>query len=107
MHRSVIARTLASLTVAALATVSVPAGAHAQALGQLYASVVDAEGQPVLDLTAEDFGLSIDGTDLTVVSATVDSEPYKVALMVDNGNSIGRGQREVPLRQGLEAFVTS
>ena len=73
--------------------------------GFLYASVVGADGTPVVDLSADDFSLSLDGTPLTVVSAKVQSDPMKVALMVDNGNAMSEANGDTSLRAGLASFV--
>ena len=58
--------------------------ASAQELGLIYAVVLDQTGQPLTDLTPEEFQVSEDGNAAEVVSAQVGAEPIKIALLVDN-----------------------
>ena len=51
------------LVVAGFSLVGFPATSDAQVRGYLYASVVDRDDQPVLDLTADDFVVSVGGID--------------------------------------------
>ena len=67
-------------------SVGFPVTSDAQIRGYLYASVVDRDDQPVLDLTADDFVVSIGGSELPVVSCVLDSKPPKIALLLDNSN---------------------
>lgn len=77
----------------------------AQARGHLYASVLQSDGTPVVDLTVDAFELSMDENELTVVDATLQSEPMKIALMVDNGNAMNEANADTALREGLAAFL--
>ena len=79
-----------------------PAHAMAQEHGALYAAVTDQNGAPVLDLTTDDFELTMDGNVLTLASAELDAAP-KIALLVDNGSAMADANS--PLRSGLEAFL--
>lgn len=74
----------------------------AQNHGTLYAAVTDRSGAPVLDLTADDFELAMDGTALTLASVELDTGP-KLALVVDN--SQGMAEAQVTLRTGLMNFL--
>ena len=65
------------LVVAGFSLVGFPATSDAQVRGYLYASVVDRDDQPVLDLTADDFVVSVGGSELPVVSCVLDSKPPK------------------------------
>lgn len=82
-----------------------PPAADAQNLGQLYAAVTDTEGQPVLDLSASDFLLAIDDNPAEVVEATIGTAPMKVALMIDNGNSMAEANADTALRAALAGFL--
>ena len=53
--------------------------ASAQELGLIYAVVLDQTGQPLTDLTPEEFQVSEDGNAAEVVSAQVGAEPMKIA----------------------------
>ena len=98
-------RTACLVLVGFAATLGMSGVAFAQSRGFLYASVIGADGTPVVDLSADDFSLSLDGTPLTVVSAKVQSDPMKVALMVDNGNAMSEANGDTSLRAGLASFV--
>ena len=104
MRRFVIPR--AAVAVAAcLVGVGLAGAASAQELGLVYAAVIDQTGQPVTDLTPEEFEVSEDGNAGEVVSADVGAEPMKIALLIDNGRRISRGQAINPLRDGVAAFI--
>ena len=105
MQRLGFAGQLAVLAAVCLVGLLTSRDVAAQGQSQLYAAVTDTNGEPVLDLTADDFGLSIGDTPLTIISAEVDSAPMKVALMVDNGNSIVEANADTALRDALAAFV--
>ena len=104
MRRFVIPR--AAVAVAAcLVGVGLAGAASAQELGLVYAAVIDQTGRPVTDLTPEEFEVSEDGNAAEVVSADVGAEPMKIALLIDNGRRISRGQAINPLRDGVAAFI--
>ena len=105
MQRLGFAGQLAVLAAVCLVGLLTSRDVAAQRQSQLYAAVTDTNGEPVLDLTDDDFGLSIGDTPLTIISAEVDSAPMKVALMVDNGNSIVEANADTALRDALAAFV--
>lgn len=83
-----------------------PAGAAAQALGQVFVEVTrQSTGEPVLDLSPNDFEVSEDGRSAGVVSADLDAEPMKIAVLIDNGDRILEANALNPLRAGLAGFV--
>ena len=104
MRRFVIPRA-AVVVAACLVGVGLAGAASAQELGLVYAAVIDQTGQPVTDLSPEEFEVSEDGNAAEVVSADVGAEPMKIALLIDNGRRISRGQAINPLRDGVAAFI--
>ena len=50
----------------------------------IYASVVDKDGAPVLDLTIKDFIVREDGQAREVLRVARDNDPLQIALLVDN-----------------------
>ena len=71
--------------IAALATGAATLGAQQQ--GQLYISVLDEKGQPVTDLTGNDFAVTVDGADAKIVKVEPISKPTKLTVLVDNGQA--------------------
>ncbi len=104
MRRSVTLRAAVAVVVF-LVGVGLAGGASAQELGLVYAAVIDQTGQPVTDLTPEEFQVTEDGNSAEVVSAEVGTEPMKIALLVDNGRRISREQAINPLRDGVAGFI--
>ena len=103
--RRFVTRSAAVAAVACLVGVGLAGAASAQELGLIYAAVIDQTGQPVTDLTPEEFQVTEDGNAGQVVSADVGTEPMKIALLVDNGRRISRGQAINPLRDGVTGFI--
>ncbi len=101
MHRSRLTATHPPVLAMCLLWL-LPAVVTAQDQGVLYAAVTNQNGEPVLDLTTDDFQLTIDGNALTLASAELDSPP-KIALIVDNGS--GMANANSPLRSGLAGFL--
>ena len=91
------------LICAALMLVSSPATAQRQ--GRVYLAVADQAGEPVLDLSADDFELSLDGVRLTLASVELDDAPPRIAVLVDTGEKIRQLNAEGPLREGLQRFL--
>ena len=60
---------------------------RAQQQGQLYISVLDDKGQPVTDLTADDFGVTVDTADVKIVKVEPISKPTKLTVLIDNGQA--------------------
>ncbi len=69
----------------------------------VYASVVDRDGTPVLDLTAKDFIVREDGVAREVLRVARDEDPLQVALLIDNSTSMR--SRVTQLRKAAAAFV--
>ena len=82
----------------------VPTRATAQ-LGQLFVEALDASGQPILGLTAEDMVVSVDDEQVPVESAVFANGPMKIALLVDHGNQLNDVNGTNALRAGLNAFL--
>ena len=93
------------LVLAGFSLVGFPATSDAQVRGYLYASVVDRDDQPVLDLTADDFVVSVGGSELPVVSCVLDSKPPKVALLLDNSNVMSEAGADPMMRDGVTGFL--
>jgi len=88
-----------------LAVFTAPA-AHAQVDERVvYASVIDKDGAPALDLTARDFVVREDGMAREVLRVAKDDDPLQVALLVDNSASMR--SRLPQLRKAAAAFVNA
>ena len=94
----------ALVCVVGLASV-LPAGA--QERNVVYVRVLDVLGRPVTDLEAEEFRVLEGGRRARVVSATAGTEPMRIALLIDNGESIRAGNAVNPLRDAVAAFLGS
>ncbi len=104
MFRNAITRCFV-ITVGICACVAaVPTRATAQ-LGQLLVEALDASGQPILGLTAEDMVVSVDDEQVPVESAVFANGPMKIALLVDHGNQLNEVNGTNALRAGLNAFL--
>ena len=93
------------IVITGLSLIGVSATSEAQVRGYLYASVVDSDDRPVLDLTADDFVVSVGGTELPVVSCVLDSKPPKVALLLDNSNVMSEAGADPMMRDGVAEFL--
>ena len=93
------------IVVTSLCLIGVPATSDAQVRGSLYASVVDTDDQPVLNLTEDDFVVSVGGTEIPVVSSELDSTPPKIALLLDNSNVMSEAGADPMLRNGVGDFL--
>ena len=69
----------------------------------IYASVVDGDGSPVLDLTTKDFIVREDGQSREVLRVARDTDPLQIALLVDN--SVSMRPRLSSLRRSVTAFI--
>jgi len=57
---------------------------------QIFVSVVDRTGAPVVDLTTSDFDIHEDGTNREVVKAGLAQVPMRIALMLDTGDGMDK-----------------
>lgn len=90
------------LVVALLTTQSENALAQAEDR-VIYTSVVNKDGEPVLDLGIKDFIVREDGQAREILSVARDNDPLQVALLVDN-STVMRGPLP-DLRRAVSAFV--
>ena len=105
MDRHMAKRILVRLIAAVFVVTASGGYGFAQDQGFVYSFVMNQTGQPVTDLTAEDFVVTEDGNEAEVVSAAIMTEPMKIALMVDNGIRIRNGQAINPLRDAVTSFL--
>ena len=92
--------------VAALAVGATPSTAAAQLLGQVFVEVTrQATGEPVLDLAPRDFDVAENGRSGGIVSADLDTDPMKIAVLIDNGDRLVVTNALNPLRAGLNEFL--
>ena len=82
-----------------------PAEAGAQDYAQVFASVVDGTGAPVLNLTAADFDFRIGDEPIELAGVRLDPTTPKIALLLDNGDGMYRLSVDSPVRKGLDAFL--
>ena len=69
----------------------------------IYTSVVDRDGEPVLDLTIKDFIVREDGQAREILRVARDDDPLQIALLVDN--SVSMRPRLSLLRKAVTAFI--
>ena len=100
-HR--VSRWAGVLAIAVVATLSAASSARAQSQGLLFASITDAAGDAVPDLTPQDFTITEDGVAMTILSADPGTAPMKIAVLVDNSDAIGNGVSA--LRNGMTEFL--
>ncbi|HEY3885077.1 MAG TPA: VWA domain-containing protein [Vicinamibacterales bacterium] len=72
---------------------------------QLYASAVDAKGEPVKGLGPSDFQVREDGVAREVLKAAPATEPLTIALLVDDSQASSRSIQMI--RDGVQNFITS
>src|SRR5436190_17162713 len=75
---------------------------HAQIQRQVFASVTNPDGSPVLDVIAGDVKVTEDGQECDVLKLDPVEIPTKVTLLVDNGPASSVYLSN--LRNGLQAF---
>jgi VWA domain-containing protein len=69
----------------------------------IYASVVDRNGAPALDLTEKDFIVREDSQAREILSVRRDNDPLQIALLVDNSAAMRSSVSD--LRRALGAFI--
>ena len=85
---------------------SMPSLAAAQPLGQVFVEVTrQSTGEPVLNLAPDAFEVSEDGRSAGIVSADLDTDPMKIAVLIDNGDRLMETSALNPLRDGLGGFL--
>ena len=77
----------------------------AQQQGQLYISVLDAQGEPVTDLEPGDITVQVDDVDAKIVKMEPISKPMKLTVMIDNGQATANSLAN--LRTALKNFFDS
>lgn len=82
-----------------------PSAAAQTRQAQVYVSVVDAKGEPVTGLPAEEFRVREDGTAREVLKAGPATEPLTVALLVDDSQSTSPATQMI--REAVDSFITS
>jgi VWFA-related protein len=96
----------ARLLLLLLLAPGLPRAAFAQADERvIYASVVDKNGAPALDLTDKDFIVREDGQAREILRVTRDNDPLQIALLVDNSAAMRSSISD--LRRALNAFVAN
>lgn len=70
----------------------------------MYASVLDGSGAAVKNLTPKDFIVREDGIVREVLRIERDTDPMKIALLVDNSAAM-QDSRMTDLRRGVSAFI--
>lgn len=94
------------VVMAALAAGVLPSSAAAQLLGQVFVEVTrQSTGEPVLNLSPDDFEVSENGRPGGIVSADLDTAPMKIAVLIDNGDRLLETGALNPLRAGLDGFL--
>jgi hypothetical protein len=95
-------RLLLALAIAMSAAATLAAQADERVI---YTSVVDKDGEPVLDLTIKDFIVREDGQAREVLRVARDNDPLQIALLVDN--SVSMRPRLSQLRKAVTTFIDS
>ena len=93
-------RTFALITASLLVVVGLGAQSRSH---KLFATVTDRAGQPVLDLNATDFRITLGAVTGQVVHASLATEPMRIALLVDTGDKAKASLNHI--RNGLRAFL--
>ena len=94
-----------AMLVAGVAVGLAGPAASAQELRVAYVHVMNLAGQPVSDLTQDEFVVEESGRDARVVAARNGSDPMEIALLVDNGDAMRAGQAVNPLRDAVAGFL--
>ncbi|MCY4662829.1 MAG: hypothetical protein OXF93_23960 [Acidobacteria bacterium] len=79
--------------------------ASAQELRVAYVHVMNLAGQPVADLTQDEFVVEESGRDARVVTVRNGFDPMEIALLVDNGDAMSAGRAVNPLRDAVAGFL--
>lgn len=92
-------------TVLAVLLAGAPLALLAQdaATRQIFVTVTDGAGTPILDLQPADFDVAENGASRTVTRARLADAPMRIVLLVDSSNAVA--QMLPYFRKGLTAFV--
>jgi VWFA-related protein len=71
----------------------------------MYASVVDAKGAPVTNVSAKDLIVREDGQAREILNIVKDEDPLQIALLVDN--SVSMRDKLSDLRKAISSFISS
>jgi hypothetical protein len=93
----------AVLILAGLILISAPLLAQRTVTRSIYVSALDTGGQPVLNLTAEDFQVKENGEKRTILRATLGNAPMRIVLLVDSSTPVGPMMNN--FRTALNAFI--
>ena len=92
--------------IALTAALVLPTDAGAQAKPtDIYVSVVDARGEPVTTLTADDFRVREDGTAREVLKAGPATAPLTVALLIDDSQAASPALQMI--REAVDVFIAA
>ena len=94
-----------SISIIGLVWAGAPQPAAAQNYAQVFASVVNENGIPALNLTANDFEFKMDGQRLPLAAVGLDSTQPKIAIIVDNGDVMYKANANSAIQSGLESFL--
>ena len=100
-------RVLTYVVVFFVAGIGLPSVGMTQELGQVFIRVLDQGGEPISDLSANEFAVMEDGVECEIVSAELGTAPMKIALLVDNSDPINTANALTSLRAGMDAFLTT
>src|SRR5262245_30501803 len=99
---------LASTVVAAL--LAAPVAGQSKASGKMHArqvfvTVTDRAGAPILDLMQDDFEITEDGAARRITRAGLAKDPLRIVLLVDTSETTAQALNQI--RAGLQEFFTA
>lgn len=96
-------RAIAICFIAIFVLISVSLSAQRTVTRLIFVDAVDSGGTPVLNLTAEDFQITENGTKRAVTRAALGNAPMRIVLMVDSSTAVAPMMNT--FRIALNAFV--
>src|SRR5215510_12669163 len=99
---------LASTVVAAL--LAAPVAGQSKASGKMHArqvfvTVTDRAGAPILDLMQDDFEITEDGVSRRITRAGLATDPLRIVLLVDTSDTTAPALNQI--RAGLQEFFAA